>query len=329
MPVAVGHNRHRVAQIEHLEHAGHRPRRAIVQRCHRGAENRCREGGGHLQVRRLGVDAEHGAAIDLGGNVQTRRGGADQSVFVRRLEFRLGWRGDFGGRRGELGVGRVAATRRVGDAAVAQGQLVHRHLPSRGGGFRKHLPSRGARYAHGVQAAGANAGAAAGDLQIHRLAQLQERAVHGAHDCARQIRFAEQKPLAQRVVGVFLVRWRFLHADMGPVRVQFVRQHLRQHGVNALAHFRMGHDGGDLVVRRDLHPHVEQRFFAFRNQRPQARCAMAGPNRHANRKGAARDHPSGDEAAARPLGGLGALARRVIHRTAPQGLCYRRKQPRA
>ena len=307
VPVAVRHHRNGVYQVDHVEDARHGSRGLIVERLHRGAEDRRSQGGGDLEILHFGVDAEQRAAIDLGRNVQARSGGADQPVFVRRLQPRLRWRRDFGSRRGELGVGRFAAALRVGDPAVAQRQFVRRHAPGRSGGFGKHLPCRGPGRAHGMEAAVAHARAAAGDLQIHRLAELQEGAVHRADQGVRQVHVAKDEALGQRVVGVFLVRRRFLHAHVLPIRVQLVRQHLRQHRVDALAHLGVGNDCGDAVVRRDLDPGVQQRLFARSNQRTQARRSMAWANGDADRQTAAGQQTGGDESAPRPLAGGRAL----------------------
>ena len=46
--------------------------------------------------------------------------------------------------------------------------------------------------------------------------------------------------------------------------------------MNALAHLGMGDDGDNRVVRRDLHPDVEQRLVVFSDERSQFRCAVTG-----------------------------------------------------
>ena len=302
VPVAVRHHRHGVSQIDHVENARHGPRRLIVERLDRGAEDGCRQGGGDLEILHLGVDAERRAAIDLGRNVQARRGGADQPILGRRLQPWLRWRRDFGRRRGELGVGRLAAAPGMEDARVAQRQFLRRHAPCRRCGVGKHLPRRGPCRAHGMKAAVAHARAAAGDLQVHRLAELQEGAVHGAHQSARQVHVAQHEALGHRVVGVFLVRRRFLHLHVLPSGIQFVRQHLRQHRVRALPHLGVGNDGRDGVVRGDLDPGVQQRFLALGDQRAEARRAVARANGDADHQTAAGQHAGGDESAPRPLG---------------------------
>ena len=189
----------------------------------------------------------------------------------------------------------------MGDVAVAHDQFSARHLPSGGRGRRKHLAPGGTSHAHGMAAGGAHAGAAAGELQAHRLAQLQKGTIHRIDQGARNVHVAQQETLAQRVVGVLLMRRGFLHIHQVPIGVEFVRQHLREGGMDALPHLRMGHDGRDAVVRRDLQPHVEERLFAIRDQAAQPGRTMAGPDAHAHHQGAAGHHAGGDEPPAAPL----------------------------
>ena len=176
----------------------------------------------------------------------------------------------------------------MADPAGAEFKLPCWHVPRVGGGLGEHLPRRRARHAHAVRPGGADAQAAAGDLQIESLGDLQERPVDGADQGAGNLGVAEQEPLRQRVVGVLLVGRGFLHVHQIPVGIQFVGEHLRQRRVRSLAHLGVGNDGRGAVVRCDLDPDVEQGLLGTGDEIPDLGRPMAGPDSRRPRPGRRR-----------------------------------------
>ena len=146
----------------------------------------------------------------------------------------------------------------VADRAVFGDQFRNRNLPFIGSGPLQHLPCRGAGHAHAINAGGAYAHAAAGDLQVQGFGDFLESAVHGGHQHFGNLDARDQVALGQRTVGVAVFRRRFHETHLVPVGIQLVRQHLRQCGLRPLTHFGMGDNGGDVIIGVDLHKRVDQ-----------------------------------------------------------------------
>ena len=125
---------------------------------------------------------------------------------------------------------------------------------------RERSTGRGTGRAHGNLARRSDGQAAACNLQADGLRCAKEKAVDRVDEPRREIDALGRITAGERVVRILLVARRLENLDLRPVRVEFVGEHHRQGRMDALAHFRVRHDGGDAVVRRNLEPDVEQRF---------------------------------------------------------------------
>ena len=150
MPVAVRYDRDGVRQGNDSLDARHRHGARVVDAEQATAEDRRSAYRRDLHAVDVRVDAEPGAAVDLGRNVQARFRPSHHLELVSLLQPRLRRRDQLGGRCREIGEPRFAPRRRVFDQAPFQTQFAHRNLPSRGRGFRKDLSGRRARHAHGM-----------------------------------------------------------------------------------------------------------------------------------------------------------------------------------
>ena len=110
LPVAFRNHRHRVAQVDRRQKAGHGPCPTVIDFGHCRAEYRRRSDGGVFHAVDHHIDAELRAAIDLGRNVQPGQALAHQLELPGGFQSRAA-RGRLGaGLSGKLGVGGLAAT---------------------------------------------------------------------------------------------------------------------------------------------------------------------------------------------------------------------------
>ena len=209
-----------------------------------------------LESRRPDVEAEHGAAVDLGGKLQPRRVAAHEAVVrrvlergpVRRIEpRRVG---------GEFAVAQRPAARGVAHGAVARFQLVEGHAESRGAGLQQHGPRRGGHRSQRLPGVD-RAGAADGDGESEAAHDLTQRGRAGARgDVA--LRVAERlRAVDEAEVVVVAVDRREFVAHARPVGVHFLGEDHRDRGDDRLAHLGTVDAEGDRAVGRDLDPGVQ------------------------------------------------------------------------
>ena len=89
--------------------------------------------------------------------------------------------------------------------------------------------------------------------------------------------------------------------DRVPVGIELIREHHRQAGVGALAHFGMGHDGGYSVVGAYFYPCRNNGFMFGAYQPGYSRVSIAGTNRHTNHECATGDNASANEGPPAPF----------------------------
>jgi len=273
-----------------------------------------------LHTVHAGVDAEPGRAGDFFRNVQPRHAVAHQGERLRALQRRCRRGLERTGGRREFTIRRTAPGGGVHHEAVPAGQFGARHLPVPGRRGEQQFPGGGAGNAHAVYARGPYAHAAAGDLQMHHVADLQHGAVHGGYQHPGNLQTADQKALGQGVVGVAVFGRRLQDPHVVPARVQFVGQHLRQGRLRTLTHLRVGHDGGNRIVAAEFHPGIQQVFILPGYQGGQLRRRVAAAYDNSDEQGAAGCGSGGDEGPPAPLAPARPFLRggRLIHGCRPQ-----------
>ena len=227
-PIPVGHDGDASRDLHDLPHARDGLCLGGVERPDFPAKHRGARDHRDQHPRRLDVDAELGAAVNLGRRVEPLDPCAEDLPFLWLLEGHVGrdgGRGDRGGFRDELPVGETPFARRVHDGAVlgpARGLV---DPPRRGGSGEEQLPGRGTR--------------------------LPQRGVGGA-----DARAASGALHAEHRVDVRLVRGRELDPDLGPVGVELLGEQHGQRRGDALAHLRAVHHDEHALVGADPQPRV-------------------------------------------------------------------------
>ena len=155
-PEAVGDDRDRVVELDHLLHAAPAFDRRLVDALELAAEHRA---GGDRRIDHAGnlrVDGELGGAVDLERRVEAGERLADELELIRRPDRRLLVELDLGGIGGERAVVEAAAGRLVRNLAVGRLAFGLRHVPAlrrrrdqpharAGAGLQQHLPRSCAR----------------------------------------------------------------------------------------------------------------------------------------------------------------------------------------
>ncbi|CRO43236.1 hypothetical protein PAERUG_E10_London_26_VIM_2_06_13_01156 [Pseudomonas aeruginosa] len=221
-PEALGDHRHAVRHLDHLDHPRNRPSRRGVERFHRGAEQRRALEQGDQHAGQADVEGELRTAVGLAGNVDARRLVTDQAEVLGILQLHFFRHRQFRRRSGQRTVAGLALAGRMFDEAVAGAQFGGRHSPLAGGGLDQHR----ARLGPGL-------------AQLHPGVGHRRTAAGALHGAEGQ-------------VGVALgVGGRAFHADLAPVRVEFLGDDGGDTGIGTLAHLHVLGDHRDTVVRGD------------------------------------------------------------------------------
>ena len=184
--------------------------------------------------------------------------GTFQCWLIRRLKLRRG--------AGQLGIACSPIGCLVHHRTVRRGQLRFGHLPGTRCRLNHHVAGSRAGHTHTRNTRCANAQATAGDLLHQCFCCLMHCSVYGCHQSSGYLCACQQVSFAKRAVGVF-VFGRSLHkADVCPIGIHFIGQHLGQHRLRALTHFTVRYDGRDFACFIDLHPHTQQGVTVFGDQ---------------------------------------------------------------
>ena len=131
LPVAPRHHGDGPLQGNDALHAGHAERRGGIDGDEAAAVNGCRLHRGVEHAGELNVDAVAGRALDLGGDVEARRRGADDLEVLAGLEGRAGGHAEAGSLGGQLAVAGAPPAAPVGDDAVGDDEVVRRDVQRR------------------------------------------------------------------------------------------------------------------------------------------------------------------------------------------------------
>ena len=112
-PKAIGDDRNRIVELDHLLHATPTFDRRFVDTLELAAEHRTGSNGRIDHVRKLSIDREFGGAVDLQRRVQAGDRLADEFELIRRPDCRLLVELDLGGIRGERAIVEAASGRLV------------------------------------------------------------------------------------------------------------------------------------------------------------------------------------------------------------------------
>ena len=116
------------------------------------------------------------------------------------------------------------------------------------------------------------------------------------------------------VAGIFFVGRSLEHFDRRPISVQLVCEHHRKRRVHALSHICVRDDGGDRVVRGDLHPDIQQGLVFAGDQTSYFRSTISRAQGNADRERSARYNGGRNECAPGPL----------AHSTTPRTRVFRK-----
>ena len=229
-PPGVGHHRHRAGvDTHHAFDAAHGLNRIGVK-AHQGAAKHGAVFDGRAQhAGQLKIGPIDQAAIELLLGVKARHGLARNGPIFGVFQhdgFDIG-RGQLGRRLRHLAVAQLALAGPMGDHALADLELSHRHIPLVGGGLQQHHAGCCAALAH-VLLRDANAPAAAGG-HLTPGAFARHALAGGGH----------------------------LGADFFPVAFQFFGHQLGQPGARALAHLGAGNADDAAVIGLDDNPDVD------------------------------------------------------------------------
>ena len=258
---------------QHLAHAGQPGDRRAVVHGHAPAQRGAHQHAGVEHAGLQHVDPEARRAVDLARRFQPVQGLADELEHRRVLERGLVGHGLRGGRGGQFAEARRLA-RGMPDHAVLDLYLGRRHPPLLSRGGHQHGARRGTGLAH-RQPQVLHARRAAGHHHARLTHQLGGHPFEPAAHRAFLVGMEGQRVDDAGEVVVDGVDGRGLDAHAGPVGVQLFGQDHRQPGVDALAHFALGHDHGDEVVGADLDPAVEGHLARRCGQRQAGRQTLA------------------------------------------------------
>ena len=278
---------------QHLLHPRHLLRGCAIELGHLAAPRGAHHHAGVQQAGRVGVDAKHRTAVELGGRLDAGKGLADQLEFSGLLERDLArWR--LLRRQCCQLAKRGALACRVfhhAGAGLAFGSL---HLPLHGGCIDEHGAGVGTGLAHGAPQVLDAAGAARHHHAHFAHGLGRQPACHGL-DGAVVVGVERQAVHHRGQVVVDVVDGRHLQPHLGPVGIQLLGQDGGQPGVRALAHFGLGHHHRHRVVGRYLEPAIQRHLARglgqwLRSVQPLARGHHApADDQRARRCGAAEE----------------------------------------
>ncbi len=315
-PVTVGDDGHRLVELHHAGDPRHRLGRGGVDRDERAALYRCDIDGGVEHARQREVDAVDGAPVDLGRNVEPRRGRATQRIGLRILQ--VGTRRHRLRRRRprQLTEGRTLAGAgmrhpRLGRRAVRYGNPE----PFRRG-LDQHLLGGGAGQAHAVVPRAPDGRRTARGLRAEPPRQPVGAIVDGPSHGGRH-RIAHERTEDERV-GIHVEGRRLLDPDLTPVGLHLLDRHHRQPRQRPLSHFAMRNEDRHEVVRRDRDP-GRQLALRFRVSRHDAvSTGREDDTADPQDEPAADKTPGADERAPCPFAHRALLClRRLRHRAPP------------
>ncbi len=189
-----------------------------------------------------------------------------------------------GGALRDPAVGRRPAARRVRDDAVLRGQLGHRHVPHRRRGQQQPLARFGAGELQIVAAVLHRRGRvrphppveAVGNARHADAVAIAERRHAAAFGIGGAVARHLQRP-RRRLLPRVAIRGRVLRAHLAPVALQFLADHHRVGGPDALAELGLRDADRHRVVRRDDDPGVDlaRRRLLVPDARRARVCALA------------------------------------------------------